>query len=103
MCSSYNQKMELYSQCSLKAKSLFNEICEDLSNRKLSHWKAKKIQNMYCNAAINYEPVIASISNPKKVTENRENEKKCNLLILKRMEDKSPELIAERDLVCAKK
>lgn len=75
VCSSYSQRMEVYSQCSVKAKSLFSYICEELSSRDLSHWKAKKVQNMYCSAAIDYKPVIASISNPKEVTEKREKEK----------------------------
>ena len=103
VCSNYSQSMKVYSQCSLKAKYLFNDICDELSSRKSSNWKVKKMQNMYCNAAIDYKPIIASISNPKEITEKREKEKQCNLLILKTMGNNDSELIAERDLVCGQR
>lgn len=102
VCSSYSQGMPDYSKCTVKVKTLFRTFCKELSKRNDSHWKTKKVRNMYCTAAVNYLPVIAEISNPKEITEQREREKQCNLLILKTMGNKNSELIAERDLVCGK-
>ena len=102
VCSSYSQKMAIYSQCTIKAKVLFNSLCKELSERKDSHWKAKKIKNMFCTAGVAYKPVIANISNPKELSESRANEKKCNLLILKTMNNRNKDLIAEKKLVCGK-
>jgi hypothetical protein len=100
VCSSYSQGTPSYSKCTVKAKSLFSGICKELSKRNDSNWKIKKTKNMYCNALVNYQPVIATISNPKELTEQREKEKQCNLLILKTMGNKNKDLIAERDLMC---
>jgi len=91
-----------YSMCTIKAKSLFSEMCEGLTKSTSSNWKVKKARTMYCNAAINYKPFIAQISDAKEKTEARKKEKKCNLLILKTMDNHHPELIDERDLACGK-
>ena len=93
VCTSYNQGDTNHSKCTIKAKSFFTEMCKELTKRNNSNWKMKKLKNMYCNASINYQPVIANISNPKGITEEREREKKCNLLILKTMGNKNKDLI----------
>jgi len=100
VCNSYSQGMPAYSKCTVKAKVLFTTFCKELTKRDNSHWKVKKMTNMYCNASVNYKPVIASISNPNELTEQRKREKQCNLLILKTMGNTNKDLIAEKDLVC---
>ena len=100
VCSSYNQEMAGYSKCTVKAKAFFTDICKGLTKRNDTNWKVKKLKNMYCNASVNYLPVIANISSPKGLNVAREKEKKCNLLILKTMNNKNKELIPERDLMC---
>lgn len=100
VCSSYSQGTPTFSKCTVKAKSLFSKLCKELTKRNDSNWKIKKTKNMYCNASVNYQPVIATISTPKGKTKQREKEKQCNLLILKTMGNKNKDLIAERDLMC---
>jgi hypothetical protein len=101
VCSSYSQGAPIFSKCTVQAKSLFSKLCKELTKRNLdSNWKIKKTKNMYCNASVNYRPVIATISNPKGQTKQRKKEKQCNLLILKTMGNKNKDLIAERDLMC---
>lgn len=100
VCSSYSQGTPAYSKCTVKAKLLFKGICKELSKRNDANWKAKKMRNMYCNASVNYQPVIATISNPKELTAQRKKEKQCNLLILKTMGNKNKDLISEKNLMC---
>jgi len=102
VCASYDQGMPTYSKCTINAKSLFKDICKELSTLNNQHWKTKKIQNMYCNASISYTPVIATVSNPKALSAQRKREKRCNLLILKTMGNKNKDLIAEKKVICAK-
>ncbi|MCG6202416.1 hypothetical protein [Psychromonas antarctica] len=100
VCSNFNQSTANYSMCTIKAKSLFSEMCEGLTKSTSLNWRTKKAQNMYCNAAVSYKPFVAQISNATVKTAQRKKEKKCNLLILKTMNNNHPELIEERDLVC---
>lgn len=100
VCATYKQKMLDYSTCTVKAQKLFSAICDELPTNNKSHWKTKKIKNMYCNAAVNYQPVVAIIAKPIKVDEQRDIEKKCNLLILKTMNNKNKDLLAEKSVVC---
>lgn len=100
VCTSYDKGNQNYSKCTIKAKVLFTEMCKELTKGNHSNWKMKKLKRMYCNASINYQPFIASISNPKVTTEERDREKKCNLLILKTMGNKNKDLIAEKNLAC---
>lgn len=100
ICTSYNQGDPNYSKCTIKAKAFFTDMCKELTKRNHSNWKMKKLKKMYCNASINYQPFVASISNPKVTTEERDREKKCNLLILKTMGNKNKDLIAEKKLAC---
>ena len=100
VCSTYKQDMGEYSKCTVNALALFSSICDELSIDSGSHWKVKKLKNMYCNAATNYEPVIAMIAKPKKANEQQDIKKKCNLLILKTMGNTNKDLIAEKDFFC---
>ena len=102
VCSQYKQEMTSYSKCTVKAKSLFTALCKDLAKHANKNWKVKKLKNMYCNASVSYDPVIANISDPKKKSSQQKIEKECNVLILKTMGNKHKELVAERDLVCRK-
>lgn len=99
VCELYKQDSVKYSKCTINAKSLFSEICSELSKKKSTNWQHQKYQNMYCNAAITYKPMIATVSKPS-VSKLDESEKRCNQLILQAMGSKDKKLIAARDLAC---
>lgn len=87
-----------FSRCTIKAKSLFNEICNSLAKKQAKTVKESKYQRMYCNAAIKYKPFIATISFETKVVNPLE--KQCNQLILKAMGSRDNKLKKERVRVC---
>lgn len=100
VCASYSEKMSVYAECTVKAKSLFTTLCNELPEANQENLKVRQLKAMYCNASDNYEPTIALISDPKAITTERAIEKQCNLLILKTMDDNDSELLAEKDLIC---
>jgi len=63
--------------------------------------KGRQISNMYCNASLNYKPMIAHISAPKPKSEQEQRQKACNLLILKAMQDKSSATQKQKEAACA--
>ncbi|TVL51908.1 hypothetical protein AYI98_05640 [Shewanella algae] len=121
VCADLKQQATSYSKCTLQAKAMFTDLCNQLSSMKNLTPKGRSLSRMYCNASLNYRPVIAQIGeptpktgrsflfNPKtgaagepvRQTEQQVKEKECNQLILKAMQDSSPELAKRRDKVCA--
>ncbi|MCL1036458.1 hypothetical protein L2750_04740 [Shewanella submarina] len=101
VCIDLEQHATHYSRCTQKAKSMFTEICSELSGKHLLSSKAQSLTRMYCKASISYQPVIASIGEPKPITATQMQEKECNRLILKAMQDDSPEVAAKKEKVCA--
>ena len=99
VCERHDQNSTEYSDCTLKAKSLFSQICSALSNQASNYWHHQKYKEMYCNAAVNFQPMVATISygNSTQITPE---EKKCNQLILKALVDKDGKSINERDEAC---
>jgi hypothetical protein len=90
-----------YSSCTTSAKELFAETCTYLQSRPQQHWKYKKLKNMYCIAASNYEPTIAQLSRP---TEDEaqlwEAKQKCSLLTLEARNTNSIKIAQKRDAAC---
>jgi hypothetical protein len=99
VCNTYRQDPIRFSTCTVKAKSLFTEICTELSKNKPPSHIAAKNKTMYCNAAVKYQPMIASISS-RSTSKVTANEKKCNELILKAMSNKDKKLHAKKDKYC---
>jgi hypothetical protein len=99
VCELYKQDSVKYSKCTISAKSLFSEICSELTKKKSTNWQHQKYQNMYCNAAITYKPMVATVSEPL-ASKLDDSEKRCNQLILEVMNNKDKELIAKRDKAC---
>lgn len=94
VCNKYRNQLARYSGCTIKAKSLFNTLCSKLNKKKNTHWKHKKIKNMYCNAAISYKPMIASITPASNESPIQLARKECNQAIVAAMgaNDRSLEL-----------
>ncbi|TVL10540.1 hypothetical protein AYI82_05835 [Shewanella algae] len=102
VCADLKQQATSYSKCTLQAKAMFTDLCNQLSSMKNLNSKGRSLSRMYCNASLNYKPMIATISTPARKTEQQLKEQECNLLILKAMQDSSPEVANRRDKACAK-
>ncbi|MGS0682844.1 hypothetical protein ACVBIL_17030 [Shewanella sp. 125m-7] len=89
VCSDLEQQATQYSKCTQQAKAIFEELCTQLSNNRGLKQKGRKLSNMYCNASLNYKPMIAYINEPEQKTEQELKQKECNLMILKAMQDSS--------------
>lgn len=61
VCSTYSENVLKYSRCTIAARSLFSDICQHLQENPSSRWKQKKLKNMYCNAAMTYQPTVATV------------------------------------------
>lgn len=84
VCSNHDRNTSVYSDCTVRAKSLFQQICTALTNDTSPYWFHQKYKAMYCDAAVNYAPLVATISYGAD-TQMSSLEKKCNQLILKAM------------------
>ena len=47
VCDTYRQKIDEYSECTIKAKKMFGELCKKLSAKQETDWKYVKTRNMY--------------------------------------------------------
>ncbi|BFM09517.1 hypothetical protein [Halioxenophilus aromaticivorans] len=102
VCGSYSQDIQTYSQCTVKARDLFSDLCTHLSENPKNHWRHIKSKNMYCNASITYKPTIASISAGTEQSDLAKARKACNSATVAAMGASDPSLIEERKVACAK-
>lgn len=101
VCANQDRNSPDYSNCTVKAKSLFQQICTALTNKTSPYWHHRKYQTMYCNAAVNYTPLVATISYGED-TQISDQEKECNRLILKAMVSGSKVDNDKKKAVCEK-
>jgi iron uptake system EfeUOB component EfeO/EfeM len=101
VCSNLEQQATQLSKCTQQAKTMFTELCTQLSSMENLNQRGRSLSNMYCNASLTYKPMVAYISEPKQKTEQELKEKECNLLILKTMQDSSPEALELKEEACA--
>ncbi|MGI2002268.1 hypothetical protein [Shewanella frigidimarina] len=102
VCANLIQDSTQYSKCTQLAKNMFNEVCIKLSSNEKLSTKGRSISNMYCNASINYKPIVAQISQPKAKTAQQLADKLCNQLILESMQDNSEVIKKQKEAACAK-
>ena len=100
VCVDLEQQATQFSKCTQHAKAMFTELCTQLSSTKSLTAKGHRLTNMYCNASLSYKPMIAYINEPKQKTEQELKQKECNLMILKAMQDKSPEALKRKEKAC---
>jgi hypothetical protein len=100
VCSDLEQQATQFSKCTQQAKAMFTELCTQLSGMENLSQRGRSLSNMYCNASLNYKPMVAYISEPKKKTEKELKEKECNLMILKVMQDNSDDILQKKDKAC---
>ncbi|AIY67081.1 hypothetical protein [Pseudoalteromonas piratica] len=101
VCANKKQDFTNYSSCTVSAQSLFNDICQHLEMNPKQGWRYTKTKNMYCNASLNYKPVIAQVSFSTG-QDNKELEKACSTAILRYMQTNHDKDKNIRDEVCAK-
>tara|TARA_R110002124_G_scaffold189971_4_gene357296 strand:- start:5972 stop:6454 length:483 start_codon:yes stop_codon:yes gene_type:complete len=102
VCSDLEQQATQFSKCTQQAKAMFTEFCTQLSSMENLNQRGRSLSNMYCNASLNYKPMVAYISEPEHKTEQELKEKECNLMILKAMQDTSPVVLKEKEIKCGK-
>ena len=100
VCASYQSKLTRYSQCTVKAKKLFEALCTQLSQNPSTHWRHTKTKNMYCNAAVSYQETIARIGEAEELSETAKARAECNLAIAAALGSRDPAVLRERDRVC---
>lgn len=101
VCADLKQQATSYSKCTQQAKAMFTDLCNQLSSMNNLNQKGRSLSRMYCNASLSYKPMIATISTPAQKSEQQLKDKECNQLILKAMQDDSPEVAKRRDKACA--
>lgn len=101
VCARYKPNMCEYSPCTIEAKVLFEALCHELSESQEEHWKYIKIKSMYCNAAISFEPTIATISSATDESPRTAAKQKCNVAVAYAIGSEDPKVLAERNRACA--
>ena len=99
ICATYAQDSDEFGQCSVNAKFVFKQICTALTNRLNNQVWQQQYQAMYCDAAVNYQPVDKTIAYGERRHISAQ-EVECNQLILKVLTAPTQELIIERDETC---
>ena len=100
VCETYSHNLNDKSLCSQAAKRMFREMCLYLQENPQSGPKYGKTKNMYCNAATNYKPLVATVSFDEK-SQNDKAKQACSVAILKVMENPSKSNIAARKEACS--
>ncbi len=100
VCADLQQNVTSYSACTQKAKQMFNQACNDYGKKDITDWRQRKTKNMVCDAAVSYQPMIASISATPQHSKAEQDERECNLLTLKTMSNDDPALEAKRKKAC---
>ncbi len=102
VCASYADDMATYSKCTIAARNLFSDTCKYLQRAKPNHWKKKKLKNMYCNAAISYQPTIAALQWSHDVPALESARFECNMATAELMGSNDPKLKKKKQKVCSK-
>jgi hypothetical protein len=100
VCGSLRSDLRQYSACTVKAKDMFAELCQALSEKKDNHWRIAKSQNMYCNAANSFRPTEASIMRADEPGEFEQARQRCNIATAAALGSSDRTLIKERDEAC---
>lgn len=99
VCADKKANISDYSKCTVAAKDMFGQMCQYLESNPESGWRYKKTKNLYCTAAVQYEPVIASITFDKK-SRSEEAKQNCSIATLRVMESNTKKNRREREAAC---
>lgn len=100
VCANYQQNISQFSECTVKASRLFNALCLGLKQSGADDLRQVQIQNMYCNAAMSFQPTVANIGSAKTLSGLEEARQACNAATVAAMGNSDPRLARERDKAC---
>lgn len=102
VCATLKEDLLEYSECTVAARDMFAETCSYLQDNPADHWRYTKLKNMYCSAAVEFKPTVASVSEaPETVDELAAKREACNLATAEAMGSTDAVLIKKRDTACA--
>ena len=101
VCASKRGDLREFSACTIQAQAMFRELCDSLAPTEADDWRVAKTRNMYCNAAVAFEPTQASISVAEPSDELARARQRCNVAISAALGSGDRMAIAERDKACA--
>ena len=102
VCLSYRQDAAQFSKCSVSASSLFKAMCKQTRSSSALGRNKKHIKNMYCNAALSYEPTIADVQWSETRNELAVARRECNTAMAVALGSKDNKLINDRKMKCSK-
>lgn len=100
VCHGYAGHVEEFSRCTVAAKSMFTEACGQLQKKPGSDWRHTKLQNMYCTAAVSYQPTVARIGWSADTTPLYEARAECNLAIAELVGNTDPAARQRKKAAC---
>ena len=102
VCAENKHNLATYSRCTVAAKSLFHDLCKELTEQKGNNrdWRYRKPKDMYCKAAVSFKPTVAQLSSGKSQNSSEKLKIRCNQLIIDAMGNDDPQLARKRDQAC---
>ena len=100
VCKGYSHDLAIQADCTLKAKSMFAELCSALSSKPINSEKYIKTRNMYCHSASAYRPIIAQVTKGIEDSALTRARQACHAATIEAMGAGSAALIAARDSRC---
>jgi hypothetical protein len=97
VCGRYCENIGIYSKCTIAARSLFEQACRHLQMKKPTDWKHRKLKNMYCAAAVDYQPTQATLERSNEKTPLEAARSACNTAIAKQMGNTAPAVRKQRE------
>jgi len=102
VCANHKKNLLELSSCSQAAKQLFIEVCKHAQLYTNQEKIVKKIKNMYCTAAIDYKPVVATLTaSGTKATPLSKAREMCLALSKKAKLTQNHKVIEQRDKACS--
>jgi len=100
VCRNQGRNVEEFSRCTVAAKSMFSEACERLQKERGTGWRHAKLQNMYCSAAVSYQPTVANIGWSAESSPLDEARTACNLATAELIGNPDPAAKRRKQEVC---
>jgi hypothetical protein len=106
VCSQVKDDVGKFSACTLAAKALFQEMCDELNRTQSAYHRKGQLQRMYCKAANEFKPTVAQISHSQPANTGGDGKiqglrQSCNDLTFTAMISEKDADIKARDKACA--
>jgi len=79
---------------------MFTEACQHLQKKPSSDWRQTKLQNMYCTAAVTYQPTVANIGWSAESSPLDDARAACNLAIAELVGNPDPAARQRKKTAC---